>query len=72
MHRLLITLIAVLLGAFFVSHADAQRTQTRSGAAQMDLGDYKGIRHAIGVVDFTNDAGWRGRWELGRNLSIML
>lgn len=50
----------------------AQRTQTRSGAAEMNLGDYKGIRHAIGVVDFENQAGWRGQWELGRNLSLML
>lgn len=67
-----LTLLAVSVGLLCAAQADAQRTQTRSGAANMDLGDYKGIRHAIGVVDFTNDAGWRGRWELGRNLSIML
>lgn len=52
--------------------AEAQRTQTRSGAADMDLGEYKGIRHAIGVTEFENQAGWRGQWNLGNNLAIMM
>ncbi len=56
---------APILSAFLVSirimatAAQAQRTKTRSGAADMDLGEYKGIRHAIGVTEFENQAGWR-------------
>ncbi len=34
--------------------------------------DYKGVKHAVGVSDFTNEAGWSGRWEIGNNLGIML
>jgi len=40
--------------------------------ADMGLGEYKGIKHAIGVKDFENEAGWSGSWELGDNLGIML
>ncbi len=72
MRKLLLALIAILIGTFCAQQAEAQRTQTRSGAADLGLGEYTGIRHAIGVVDFDNQAGWRGRWQLGRNLSIML
>lgn len=52
--------------------AEAQRTSTERASGQNNLGEYSGIRHALGVTDFSNDAGWRGRWDLGRNLSIML
>ncbi len=72
MRYLVFTLAMLLLGAGFADRAEAQRTRTESGAAEMDLGDYEGLRHAIGVVDFSNDAGWRGRWRLGRNMAIML
>lgn len=48
------------------------KTKTEDGDADMGLGDYKGLKHAVGVKDFDNEAGWRGRWELGSNLSIML
>jgi len=34
--------------------------------------DYKGIKHAIGVKDFENNAGWSGQWNLGENLGTML
>ncbi|MFO1523250.1 MAG: CsgG/HfaB family protein [Kiritimatiellia bacterium] len=34
--------------------------------------DFKGVKQAIGVLKFTNDAGWSGRWDLGNNLSVML
>jgi curli biogenesis system outer membrane secretion channel CsgG len=36
------------------------------------LPEYKGLKHAIGVKDFENQAGWHGRWELGDNLAAML
>jgi len=47
-------------------------TKTEDGDADMKLGTYKGLKHAVGVVDFDNDAGWRGQWQLGNNLGIML
>lgn len=48
------------------------KTETEDGDADFDLPEYKGLKHAIGVKDFDNEAGWRGEWELGGNLSIML
>ncbi len=47
-------------------------TPTRRDSGDMKLGEYRGLKHAVGVKDFTNDAGWRGRWDLGNNLSAML
>lgn len=47
-------------------------TKTEDGNAKMNLPDYKGLRHAIGVTDFKNESGWSGRWKLGYNLGIML
>jgi len=40
--------------------------------ADMGLGEYKGLKHAVGVKEFENEAGWRGNWDLGDNLSAML
>jgi curli biogenesis system outer membrane secretion channel CsgG len=48
------------------------KTETESGNAEMNLGEYKGLKHAVGVVEFENEAGWRGSWSLGGNLSTML
>jgi curli biogenesis system outer membrane secretion channel CsgG len=47
-------------------------TKTESANAQMNLGEYKGLKHAIGCKQFENQAGWSGSWDLGDNLSIML
>jgi curli biogenesis system outer membrane secretion channel CsgG len=47
-------------------------TSTESGNAKMNLGEYKGLKQAIGCKDFANEAGWHGQWEIGRNLTIML
>ena len=47
-------------------------TKTESGNANMKLGEYKGVKHAIGVKDFDNTSGWAGHWKIGYNLSIML
>lgn len=47
-------------------------TTTSDSNAKMNLGEYKGIKHAVGCKKFENQAGWRGQWELGDNLSIML
>lgn len=47
-------------------------TQTESGNAQMNLGEYKGLKHAIGVKGFQNEAGWSGAWDVGENLTTLL
>ncbi len=48
------------------------KTKTKSSNADMKLGEYKGLKHAIGCKDFDNQAGWHGSWNLGNNLSNML
>ena len=66
---------AVVLGVVLAPNGCAllnTGTQTSDGDPQMQLGEYKGLKHAIGCMDFKNEAGWRGKWELGNNLSIML
>ncbi len=47
-------------------------TKAESGNAQMNLGEYKGLKHAIGVKDFSNEAGWSGSWDVGDNLTTLL
>ncbi len=47
-------------------------TKTEDGNAKMNLGEYKGLKQAIGCKDFENQAGWSGSYDLGKNLSILL
>ena len=47
-------------------------TKTSDGDLKTQLGEYNGLKHAIGCKDFANQAGWRGNWAIGNNLSIML
>ncbi|MBN2301375.1 MAG: hypothetical protein JXN60_02535 [Lentisphaerae bacterium] len=47
-------------------------TQTADGDADMKLGEYHGLKHAIGCKGFENESGWSGSWELGNNLTVML
>ena len=49
-------------------------TKTEGGNSDIGkkLGEYKGLKHAIGCKDFQNQSGWSGQWEIGHNLSIML
>lgn len=47
-------------------------TPVEQANANMGLGEYKGLKHAVGVKDFDNEAGWHGQWELGDNLGSML
>jgi len=66
----------VLLFALPIQQASAlwgkPQTKTESGNADMKLGEYKGLKHAIGCKEFDNEAGWSGSWKIGDNLSIML
>lgn len=48
------------------------KTKVEDGDADMGLPEYHGIKHAVGVVDFDNDAGYRSKWEMGYNMSILL
>ena len=48
------------------------KTKVKDGDADMGLSKYHGIKHAVGVVDFDNDAGYRSQWEMGYNMSILL
>lgn len=68
-------LIAVLLlsSGFHASAAWGQKgTKTERANANMNLGEYTGLKHAIGCKDFENQSGWHGHWKIGNNLSIML
>lgn len=49
-------------------------SELRDGNAdlQAELGPYKGVKHAVGVRDFENDAGWGAEFNLPKNLGIML
>ncbi|MDA0576949.1 MAG: hypothetical protein O3B24_02505 [Verrucomicrobia bacterium] len=48
------------------------KTKTTQGNADMGLGEYAGLKHAIGCTEFENEAGWHGNWEIGKNLTVML
>jgi len=48
------------------------KTESSNSDMQKRLGEYKGLKHAIGCKDFQNQSGWSGSWEIGHNLSIML
>jgi curli biogenesis system outer membrane secretion channel CsgG len=49
-----------------------KRTDTYDGNANLGLPEYKGVKHAVGCKDFSNEAGYRGEWDLGQNLTVML
>jgi len=48
------------------------KTKVEDGNADMGLGEYHGVKHAVGVVDFDNEAGYHSQWKLGYNMSILL
>jgi len=47
-------------------------TKTEDNDADLGLKEYKGIKHAIGVSEFTNASGFFSSLSLGRNLGVML
>lgn len=47
-------------------------TTDESAAVASSLPAYTGVKHALGVTGFENQAGWRSQWELGENLALML
>lgn len=73
-----ICIASVALVCTFMAASPAQAqwgrpsTKTESANADMKLGEYKGLKHAIGVKGFDNESGWHGQWKIGDNLAIML
>jgi len=74
MNRLMFVLTAALI--LHVTPALAlfgkATTKTESGNADMKLGEYKGLKQAIGCKGFANESGWHGQWQVGDNLTAML
>ncbi|MCX7006919.1 MAG: hypothetical protein NTY53_06670, partial [Kiritimatiellaeota bacterium] len=68
--------VAVVCSTAMPAWALWGKSETKTESANSDigkkLGEYKGLKHAIGCKDFQNQSGWSGQWEIGHNLSIML
>jgi curli biogenesis system outer membrane secretion channel CsgG len=65
--------VSVPSHAFLDSIFGSGGTKTEdANKKNLGMGEFKGVKQAIGVKGFTNDAGWSGRWDLGNNLSVML
>lgn len=65
----------ILLGSLTAASAfNPFDNSTKTGDTNADMGlpEYTGIKHPIGVINFSNDAGWASQWDLGSNLGIML
>lgn len=48
------------------------KTKTSDDTAENKLPEYTGIKHALGVISFDNEAGFVSEWNLGDNLGLML
>jgi curli biogenesis system outer membrane secretion channel CsgG len=51
---------------------DKVETETTDSSAEFALPEYNGVKHAIGVIPSTNRSRWRGGYDLGNNLTIMM
>ncbi len=70
-----VTVVSALICSIFSGCAllsGATGTTTRDANPVNQLGPYSGLKHAVGCKDFSNQAGWSGKWNMGNNLSIML
>lgn len=47
-------------------------TKTKDDAEGEHLGEYNGVKHAIGVLNFENQGGFYSQFSLGSNLALML
>ena len=78
----LFTLSAVLFSLTLVSSPSyaflgkltkkSSETKTSDDTAENKLPEYTGIKHALGVISFDNEAGFVSEWNLGDNLGLML
>ncbi len=48
------------------------KTTDESAQAAATISEYTGVKHALGVIDFENEAGWSSQWSLGESLAMML
>ena len=48
------------------------KTKTKDDTAENKLPPYTGVKHALGVISFDNEAGFASEWNLGDNLGLML
>jgi len=48
------------------------KTKTKDVHEDRRLPEYHGVKHALGVIDFENQAGFQSQWNLGNNMSLML
>ncbi|MDQ8186724.1 CsgG/HfaB family protein [Pelagicoccus sp. SDUM812002] len=82
-YRFHLRLILSALAALFILNASnaqlgglmkKKKTDPKNESVEMreEMGEYNGVKHAIRVVGFENDIGWRGQWDLGNNLADML
>src|SRR5690606_21691957 len=77
-----LVLSALVICLFTASPLEAQlgkklfgkqnETKTEHASDQAELEEYLGVRHAIGVTDFENQASWSSQWDIGDNLAMML
>jgi curli biogenesis system outer membrane secretion channel CsgG len=75
-------LAAALLSSLLIStpsHAflskltkKSSETKTKDDTAENKLPEYTGVKHALGVISFDNEAGFVSEWNLGDNLGLML
>jgi curli biogenesis system outer membrane secretion channel CsgG len=74
----LFIVVAALAGSTVSSHAfldsliGSGGTKTEDNDSDLGLAEYKGIKHAIGVQEFSNASGFFSSLSLGSNLSVML
>ncbi|MBP7274955.1 MAG: hypothetical protein KBA51_01990 [Kiritimatiellae bacterium] len=47
------------------------KTKTESANAP-SMGEYKGVKHAIGVKGFSTEGSWTTQWKIGDNLTAMM
>lgn len=72
--RFIITgVLALSLSSALPAHAlwGKATTKTESGNAP-SMGEYKGIKHAIGVKGFSTEGSWTTSWKIGDNLTAMM
>lgn len=50
----------------------SSETKTSDDTAENKLPEYTGVKHALGVINFDNEAGFVSEWNLGDNLGLML
>jgi curli biogenesis system outer membrane secretion channel CsgG len=71
-----LTLSCVLFTAVpvhaFLGGAMRKDAESEEGKSQVELPEYKGVKHALAVTDFDNPQNWRAQVELGGGLAMML